>query len=469
MNTCATCSRWNTSRLRRPTRSSNSDDLTNRPAAIIPPNHSGRAAMIAPETTRLPIHFFVFSVFWFTYGAVLLPWLTPSAIHLFYQPGILSLVHVFTLGFITSAIMGVMYRYVPALTRRSVAHPGLARFQFVAYAIGVAGMVSHFALGSWTGLWWSAALVLAGVILFAINLLPLLWIRLGRGVAETGMFVAIGFLILAALLGLLMGIEEAHGFVLGNLVTSLGCHVTFAAIGWVTLAICAASHRLVPAFILPKKLLPRMAALWQIIALAVATLGLGTSLLLQLPGVWCWSLTAAGALLVYAVIMATLVGSRRTAIDWSLGHALTGMLWLIVAIALSQAVTWLGGWSIEGSSLAGALVTAALLGWAGNFIIGMSYQLFPGVVVRVRAALRFPAFTIAELSVSWPRPFILLGFNAGVTLIAAAFMFRTPTLATVGGWLVLGAVVPYTAIISWTLSFAYRASMRPSRQSLSLF
>jgi hypothetical protein len=338
--------------------------------------------------------------------------------------------------------------------------PKLALFQFAFYAIGVAGMVSHFALSSWTGLWWSAAMVLASTILFAINLLPLLWAGLGRGVAETGMFAAIGFLVLAASLGLGMGMgmEEAYGFVIGNLVTLLGCHVTFAAIGWVTLTICAASHRFIPAFILPKKPLPRI-ALWQVVAFAVATLGLGISLLLQLPGVWGWSLAVAGALLAYVVIMAKLVGNRRMAIDWGLGHALAGMLWLVVAIVLGVAVNWSGGWSIEGASLAGALVTAALLGWAGNFIIGMSYQLFPGFVARVRAALQFPALTIAELSVSSPRPFILSGFNAGVAAIAAAFMVRAPTLAAIGGWLILGAVVPYTVTTCWTLSFAYRASM----------
>jgi hypothetical protein len=448
--------------LKRPARSLISDDFTDRPAAIVPPDHTGHAALIAPATVRLPIHFFVFSILWFTYGSILLPWLAPSAIRAFYQPAVLSLVHVFTLGFITSTIMGVMYRYVPALTRRPVTYPNLALFQFAFYAIGVAGMVSHFALGSWTGLWWSVAMVLASTILFAINLLPLLWTGLGRGVTETGMFAAIGFLILAAALGLGMGMEETYGFVVGNLVTLLGCHVTFAAIGWVTLTICAASHRFIPAFILPKKPLPRI-ALWQVVALAVATLGLGISLLLQLPGIWGWSLAMAGALLAYVVIMATLVGNRRMAIDWGLGHALAGMLWLVVAIVLGVAVSWSGSWSIKGASLAGALVTAALLGWAGNFIIGMSYQLFPGFVARVRAALRFPALTIAELSVSSSRPFILLGFNAGVAAIAAAFIVRAPTLAAIGGWLVLGAAVPYIAIISYTLSFAYRASMMASR------
>lgn len=258
-----------------------------------------------------------------------------------------------------------------------------------------------------------------------------------------------------------MGIEETRGFLLGNLVTSLGCHVTFAVIGWVTLTICAASYRFIPAFILPKKPLPRI-ALWQVVALAVATLGLGTSLLLRLPGVRGWGLAAAGALLAYAVIMATLVGSRRIAIDWGLGHALAGMLWLMVALALGQAVTWFGGWSAEGAPYTGALATASLLGWAGNFIIGMSYQLFPGFVARVRTTLRFPALTIAELSASRSRPFTLLGFNAGVIAIAMAFVLRAPALGAAGGWLVLGAVVPYAAVTCWTLSYAYRPSVPPS-------
>jgi len=76
------------------------------------------------------------------------------------------------------------------------------------------------------------------------------------------MFAAICFLLFAASLGLLMGIEEARGFIFGNLVTTLGGHVTFAAIGWVTLA--ATSYRFIPAFILPKNLLPRI-ALWQVV------------------------------------------------------------------------------------------------------------------------------------------------------------------------------------------------------------
>ena len=445
-----------------------SDNIApDRRVRTIAPDHAAHEAVVGPATVRLPIHFFLISVLWFTCGAALLPWLAPRAIRFFHQPSVLSLIHIFTLGFISSAIMGVMYRYVPALARRPIPYPRVAVLQFAAYEIGVAGMIAHFAIGSWTGLWWSAALVVASIVLFALNLLVPLWAGVGRRAAETGMFAAICFLLLAGSIGLLMGIEEARGFVFGNLVVTLGAHVTFAAIGWVTLTICAASYRFVPAFILPTKPLPRV-ALWQIVALVLATLGLGISLLLKAPGVWVWGLAAAGALVGYAAIMAALVRGRRMPIDWAMGHALAGMLWLIVALALGLATLWFGGWSAQGSRLGGAMATTALLGWAGNFIIGMSYRLFPGFVVRVRTAMGFSALGIGEMSAPRFRPFILLVFNAGLGAIVAAFMARAPALAGVGGGLVLIAVLPYMATTCWTLSFAYRASATPARRDLPI-
>jgi hypothetical protein len=248
--------KWAARRMKTQQHTPSAGSTPHRHDRTLPPDHAAHDAVIAPATVRLPIYFFLLSVLWFTCGSVLLPWLAPRAIHFFYQASVLSLTHIFTLGFISSAIMGVMYRYVPALVRRPVPYPRIAVLQFAAYEIGVVGMVAHFAIGYWTGLWWSAALVLTSVVLFALNLLPLLWSAAGVGVAETGMFAAICFLLLAGSIGLLMGIEEARGFVFGNVVVTLGAHVTFGAIGWVTLTICAASYRFVPAFILPTKPLP---------------------------------------------------------------------------------------------------------------------------------------------------------------------------------------------------------------------
>ena len=411
--------------------------------------------VVAGGTARQPVYFFAFSLLCFAYGSILLPALAPRAIRLFYQPGVLSLVHVFTLGFITSAIMGMMYAYVPALTHRSLAYPKLPLFQFAVYAIGVLGMISHFALGDWAGLWWAATVVVASVILFAINMLPLLWTAFGRGVAETGAFAATCCLLIAASLGLLMGLEESRGFVFGDAVTTLGSHVIFAAIGWMTLTICSLSYRFIPAFALPNKRLPAI-ALWQIVILAVSTAGLGISLLFNLPALPVWAIASSASLAAYVLMVAMLMASHRKFIDCSLSHSLAGIFWLVVAIALGQAVMYWGGWTPRGAPFAGALAAAALLGWAGNFIIDMSYRLLPGFVTRARKEARLPALSITELSVSHPRPFIFLGFNGGVIGIVLGFALRTPMLGAAGGWLIVGPVVLYAATGCWTLSFAYR-------------
>jgi hypothetical protein len=277
------------------------------------------------------------------------------------------------------------------------------------------------------------------------------------------MFAAICFLLLAGSMGLLMGVEEARGFFFGNLPMALGAHVTFGAIGWVTLTICAASYRLLPAFILPTKPLPRV-AFWQIFTLILATLGLGVSLLLNWWGVLGWWIALGGAVLGYVSVMATLVRSRRMPLDWAVGHALAGICWLLTALALSFTALWFGGWSAEGSPFSGAAAAAGVLGWAGNFMIGMSYHLFPGFVVRVRTAMRFPALTIAELAIPRFRPLTLMAYNAGLGAVVAALITRAPALGSAGGYLVILAVLPYMATTCWTLSFAYSASAGPSRR-----
>jgi len=61
-----------------------------------------------------------------------------------------------------------------------------------------------------------------------------------------------------------------------------------------------------------------------------------------------------------------------------------------------------------------------------------------------------------------------VAFNVGVIAIAVAFMLRAPALGAAGGWLVLGALVPYAAITCWALSYAYWPGATPSQLSLRI-
>ena len=112
-----------------------------------------------------------------------------------------------------------------------------------------------------------------------------------------------------------------------------------------------------------------------------------------------------------------------------------------------------------GSRIASAYGTMGLLGWISNFIIGMSYQLFPGFVAHARSAAGWRAVTIAELSIKRPRWLVFIAYNAGVAVLVAGFMFPSVALAQAGAvGIALGGLV-YSAMTLWTLSFAYRKAV----------
>ncbi len=413
---------------------------------------------------RTPIHCFAFSVMFFATGVPAAPFVTGTIVEYFYQPGVLALVHIFTLGWISTTIMGVMYRYVPALTRHPVPHPRLALWQVGLFVFGTSGMVAHFQNGVWFGLWLAAALVVATLVMFAANMLPCLYGQLGRGVAETGMFLSVCLFIVAGALGFLLGLDKTYNFLSGDVLTNLAGHVHFAALGWVTLTICAVSYRMVPAFLLPKVQLPR-AAIWQLWTLAAAVVALGVVLLAGLDGVTALSVVVALSLIAYLVTMGRLVRSRRMPLDFTMRHALAGIVWLASAIVLGVTLSAIGAQGAAGNRVAAAYGTLGLLGWISNFIIGMSYQLFPGFVSRARSNLGWPAATIAELSIKPPRWLVFIAYNTGVAATAAGFLLGSAATAEAGAAAIAVAGLIYSAVTLWTLSYAYRRSLPKSART----
>ena len=399
------------------------------------------------------------AVAFFALGVVTMPFVVADVAAFFYQMMPLALVHTFTLGWITAAMMGVMYRYVPALTRRPVPYPRIAYVQLGLYVIGVSGMVAHFAIGIWSAVWLAAIVVVASVLIFAAEMIPCLWPQLGRDVAETGMFLGVCFLVLAAAIGLILGLDKTYNFLGGSILTNLAGHVDFAALGWVALTICAVSYRMLPAFLLAEiEKKPPSAATWQLYSLAAGILGLGMTLMFDLRGAMFWSVAIAASLLAYVGIVARMMWAGRLPRGWTSRHAICGITWLVIAIAMGLALTFIGAGSVAGNRVASAYGAAGLLGWVCNFLIAMSYQLFPGFVARARLIRGFPAVRAAELSTSTQRPFIFIAYNLGVATILVGLLAGSIALAIAGTVLVAVAGIVYCATTLWTLSYAYRST-----------
>jgi cbb3-type cytochrome oxidase subunit 1 len=407
---------------------------------------------------RLPIHFFTAAVTFFGLGVVIAPWVVSDLVDFFYHPWLLAVTHIFTLGWITSTMMGVMYRYVPALTKNPLRFPRLASVQFTLFVIGVAGMVAHFVIGIWPGLWSAAAVVVLSVFFFAANMVPCLAPVRSRGVAESGMLLSILLLLIAAVLGLLLGLDKTFNFLGGNLIANLAGHAHLAALGWVSLTICAVSYRMIPAFLLPEVQLPR-GAMWQLYGLAAAVAGLAVALLSGSSGTSFWGVAIVLGLLSYVAVLVSLVHSRCMPIDWTVRHAMAGVLWLVVSAGLGLSLIMIDPGSALGNRIAGAYGTLGLLGWVTNFIVGMSYQLFPGFVAGVRTAAGWPPLTITELSLPRYRPFVFFSLNLGDLVLASGLLMAQVELARLGaGTIAVGGVV-YVAVMLWTLRYAYRRSV----------
>jgi hypothetical protein len=414
---------------------------------------------------QISVSFFAVGVLFFALGVSVLPFAVSRIDQYFYQAIPLAVVHVFTLGWITAVIMGVMYRYVPALTRTALPSPRLAWIQLALYVMGASGMITHFAIGIWPGLWLAAMIVFASILMFAWNILPGVMGQVGRGVAETGMFLSVCFLIAAALLGTLLGLDKTYDFLGGSLLTNLAAHVHLAAVGWVTLSICAVSYRMLPAFLLPTIQLPA-AAKWQLYGLATAVVGLVASLLLRSGMVPTFAIAIALSMAWYLLIVARMVGTRRMPLDWTLLHALAGVTGLAMTAGLGIALSFAGGDSALGARLAPAYGVMGLLGFFSNFIVGMSYQLFPGIVSRARTGAGRAPVRIGEISITRTRLFVFLTLNGGVLLLAGGFLENAVRIAQLGATMITVAGLIYCAVTLWTLSFAFRDSMpRAARET----
>ncbi len=357
--------------------------------------------------------------------------------------------------------MGVMYRMVPAITKRPLRFPRLARWQFGLYIFSATGLIAHMLIGAWPPTWMAAAVIVLSVIFFAMNMLYCLGPAWHRSAAETGMCMSIGFLSLAATLGFLLALDKSLGFLPGNVLTNLASHAHLAALGWVSLTICSISYRMAPTFLLSELTLPRV-AVWQLYGLAAGVAGLAMALLGWIPGASVWSVVIMLALLTYVAVLSTLVRNRRTPIDWTMRHAMAGIVCLLLAVGLGFSLLWIDPDSALGNRVAGAYGVLGLLGWVTNLIIGMSFKLFPGFVVGVRERSGWSTLPITEFSLARWRPFVFVLWNTGVLTLAAGLITAQGAIAEPGALiLALGGLI-YVAVMGRTLSYAYRASSPPT-------
>jgi hypothetical protein len=384
----------------------------------------------------------------------------------FLHPRMVAVVHLVTLAWISGSILGAFYIVAPLALGMPLRVGWMDWLGFGAFAIGVSGMVSHFWMGEYSGMAWSAGLVLVPVAwLAAATWLGAPSARMAWPVA---MHIALAFfnMLAAAGLGMWLGVARSHGIaVRGQSPFSMVfAHLHIAAIGWALMMVVGVAYRLLP-MILPAK--PPAGG-----ALAVSGVLIEIGLWVLVAGfLWDDRWLIPGALVIAAGVGAVVRNVRRMfghrlprppalpARDWSTWQVHASLIWLAVALGLGL---WLARHpdAVAHSRPAWVYGVAGLLGGLAQIVTGMQGRLVPLYAYYRAMAARDGAPPERSANALPSERFAGAIFSCwlvGVPSLAWGLSHEAPPWITFGSATLLGGV----AIGAWYLGYLARRARTP--------
>jgi len=210
----------------------------------------GMASAKAPPGL-LPGEHFAAALLFFMLGTVGLFAFGPDlAAGYFLAPRVAATTHLFTLGWITTSIMGALYQFLPVALDQPIRSIRLAHTSFVLFVPGLLAFVTGLVTGRSVMLLAGAATFGTGVLLFIGNLATALKRARRRDVTWWALSFATFYLAITLVLGLALTGNLRWGYLGGGRVASIGVHLHVALSGWVLLVIVGVAHRLLPMFLL---------------------------------------------------------------------------------------------------------------------------------------------------------------------------------------------------------------------------
>jgi hypothetical protein len=355
---------------------------------------------------------------------------------LFPMPRVAAVTHLFTLGWVTTSIMGALYQFLPVALSRSIRWERLGYATLGLYAPGLAAMVLGLQQPHRPLLLAGVATFSAGLLLFALNLAATLRLARPRTLTWWCLAGAAAGLVATVVLGASLAGNLQWNYLGARRFAALGIHMHVALAGWVLLVVIGVGSRLLPMFLLSHGFSRRPAAVAAVLVAA------GTAVLAALhhvPGplvTWLgggliWAGTA--TFLLQAAAYARRAGKPK--LDPGLRLAAAGGAFAIVALALAPFVMLRG---VSDPGLATAYGTAAILGALGLFVAGHYYKILPFLVWFHRfgpLAGKRPLPTVAELYGRWTAEAAAALLALGAAGVVAGILLTHVALTRAGAWL----------------------------------
>jgi hypothetical protein len=362
---------------------------------------------------QLPGEHFVAAWFFFLCGVAGIVWTAPDLAHgVFLSPHVAGVTHLFTLGWITTSIMGALYQFLPVALGRSIRSQRLAHVTFALYVPGLALFIAGLLLARPAILLTGVALFGTGVLLFIGNLAATLSGATRRDVTWWALLCATFFLLLTLLLGSTLAGNQRWGYLGAHRMLALGVHIHIALAGWVLLVMTGVAHRLLPMFLLSHGASERFAKA------AVALITTGVLLLAALHHLGPPLGTLLPAAFIAAGVISFLLQARafyavrhRPALDPGMRLAAYALGMITVALVLAWPVLLRN----TAPNFAVAYVMCAVLG-ISLFVCAHYYKIVPFLIWfhRYGSMTKRPA-GIQRVSDLYSAP---MAFTAGALLTA---------------------------------------------------
>lgn len=388
----------------------------------------------------------------------------------FYHPRMLAIVHLVTVGWITSSILGALYLVGPIALRM----PLPARWPDYLAAglviVGLTGIVSHFWIVEYRGMSWSGGTVAAGVMLVAARVAgPLRRAPVPRAVK---LHVALAFanFAAAATMGVLLGIHKVHPFLPGSVLGHVFAHAHLAAVGWAAMMVVGIAYRLLP-MVLPAQMPSGPQLYASAVLLELGVVGLFTVLFFQMHGAWLFALCLVAGFAAFfgrAIWMLRHPRPRPPAIrvpDPAVLHAAAAFGSLAIACGLG---VWLSQAEMTSATLRAAVAYGVfgLLGFLAQMVVAMEGRLLPLLAW-------FWAASDGERPGPDPPPhdmpwrtgqlIVFVLWLAGIPMLAGGLALYSTPLVAVAAWCLLAATLVSSVQLVVILRHAYGGFARRRR------
>lgn len=378
---------------------------------------------------RVPLRFFLSAPLFGLLAALLALWYGPSLMDSRWQPSVLALTHLMTLGFLGMAMVGAMMQMLPVVAGSPVAHPvGVARAVHVLLLPGVLLLAGGFLSGTYWPMRLAMLLLGSGLAVFVAAVGLSLKRASSNNPTVVGMRFAVGALVVTAAIGLTLASNYGWDWWLIERVRLTNLHLTWGLLGWVGLLVAGVSYQVVPMFQLTPSY-PKPLTRWLTTALfALLLLWSAVQMLpegVQEPAMLAVGMAVAIGFTVYAAVTLRLqLRRRRKQSDVTLLFWRFGMVCLLLALALGVAGQVLPVLDrVQGDNFALAFLFIA--GFAVSVVNGMLYKIVPFLIWFHLQSLLMGVVRVPNMKLIMPEPGMRrqmwLHFAAVPMLVLSAF------------------------------------------------